>query len=182
MRLAATLKKRLARRSESSTQRQSTGALRVERFTEKYGDLVFDLCTRVLWSDQNAQMIFQRIRRAWSRLTTDGSPPFELHERSWALQVAVAEIIRAYERYSRKLSANERVLLDSQLDAQRRMNQIDAYFHRLPPEAQILLLLREKYGLSMREAGEILNTPERSIQMLRRQAFDQLHEEIWEET
>lgn len=70
-------------------------------------------------------------------------------------------------------------MLDSNPDPKARIRFFDSYFHRLPIESQLLLLLRDKYGIPISEAASILELPEASARIQRLQALRLLESWIY---
>ncbi len=150
----------------------------VGRVVELYGDTLYDLCHSVLWSGSNAQIAFRSILkdlRAASR-----KQRFQAHERPWVISVACARLRAFAQRHGRKLTPSEQIMLDANSDLQARLKQFDAYFHRLPVDDQILLLLRDKYGLPYGEIATALGIPEGSLKIQRQQSVRALEEWLWE--
>jgi DNA-directed RNA polymerase specialized sigma24 family protein len=149
----------------------------VDRVVELYGDTLYDLCQSVLWSTSNAQVIFRtilkEIRRARKRAQ------FETHERAWVLSIACARLQTFAQRHGRRLTPSEQIMLDANSDLKARFQRFDAYFHRLGVEDQILLLLRDKYGMPYTEISTALGTPEGSLKVRRQQALRTLGEWLY---
>jgi DNA-directed RNA polymerase specialized sigma24 family protein len=152
----------------------------LDRMVEQYGDLLFDLAQSVLWSPGNAQIalrkIFKRIRK------TSPSNDFQRYERAWVLQTACRELQVFAERYGRKLTPSEQMMLDASTDPEARLRRFDSYFHRLHYDQQILLLLRDKYRLPYSEIAMALQIPESSLKLRRQQALRTLEEWLWNQT
>lgn len=147
---------------------------------ESYGDLVFDLCQSVLWSSVNAQIAFRGIVR---RLRAEHSAnSYVRYERAWVLRIACAELLKMAEKYGRRLSPSEQIMLDAALEPELRLRQFDSYFHRLPSEEQIILLLRDKYGFPYSEIAAALGYPEGSLKVRRQQALRNLDDWLWNQT
>lgn len=152
---------------------------KIEHVVHVYGDLLFDLCEAVLWSPSNAQIAFRAIlKKIRQRISRDA---YLDHERAWVLQIACAELERLTQKVGRTLSPSEQIMLDANLDTGARLKSFDSYFHRLPPSDQILLLLRDKYGLPFKEISSILQLPEGSLKIKRQQALRTLESWIWGE-
>jgi DNA-directed RNA polymerase specialized sigma24 family protein len=149
-----------------------------ERVVQLYGDMIFDLCESVLWSPVNAQLAFRSILKILrKRRNGHGFTDFE---RAWVLQIACEKLIELSARHGRKLTSSEQIQLDSAQNVTVRLKQFDSYFHRLVTEDQILLLLRDKYGMPYPEIASALSVPEGSLKMRRAQALRSLEEWLWD--
>lgn len=149
-----------------------------ERVLSLYGDLLFDLCEAVLWSPINAQLAFRQILKIARRQARAQS--FQTHERAWILQIACEHLITLANRHGRRLTPSEQIQLDSTASVASRLQQFDSYFHRLTAPDQILLLLRDKYGLPYSEISSALGVPEGTIKLRRIQALRALEEWLWD--
>lgn len=150
------------------------------KWVGEHGDLVFDLCQSVLWSQPNAKIAFRQIIRQVA--ATKNSAQYVRYERLWIMRLTVETLRKVAHRYGRKLSASERMMLDASLDVEGRIRQFDSYFHRLETDDQILLLLRDKYAMSFTEIAAIMQMPEGSLQIKRQQAMRVLEEMLWQTT
>ncbi len=151
----------------------------IQQLVDRYGDMVFDLCQAVLWSQPNAQLAFRAIVRDLRRLELAGVK-YERYERPWILRVACEKLRSIAVRHGRTLSASERMMLDGALKGDARLRQFDSYFHRLRTDDQILLLLRDKYKLDYAEIAMVMGEPEGSLKMRRQHAMRALDEMLWD--
>ncbi len=142
-----------------------------------YGDLLFDLCQSMLWSPADAPFAYRSILRTLNRRRR--TERFEKYERSWILQVAFRELRGMKKRSPRLLTPAEQVMLDSNPDPKARIRFFDSYFHRLPIESQLILLLRDKYGIPISEVASILELPEASARLQRLQGLRSLESWIY---
>lgn len=143
-----------------------------------YGDLIFDLCESVLWSPVNAQLAFRSILKTIRRKRQGHG--FTEHERAWVLQIACSRLLEISSRHGRRLTSSEQIQLDSAQNVTLRLKQFDSYFHRLVTEDQILLLLRDKYGMPYPEIAAALGLPEGTLKVRRAQALRSLEEWLWD--
>jgi DNA-directed RNA polymerase specialized sigma24 family protein len=150
----------------------------VERAVQLYGDLVFDLCESVLWSPITAQIAFRSILKTIRKKHRGHG--FTEHERAWVLQIACDKLREATEQHGRKLTSSEQIQLDSAQNVASRLKQFDAYFHRLTTEDQVLMLLRDKYGIPYPEIAAALGIPEGTLKIRRAQALRSLEEWLWD--
>jgi DNA-directed RNA polymerase specialized sigma24 family protein len=151
---------------------------------QRYGDLLFDLCESVLWSPGNAQGAFQAILKEiqnarFGRSGKNNEGPSN-YERAWVLRVACEKLQVLAARHARRLSPSEQIELNANPTVSARLKQFDAFFHRLSTPEQILLLLRDKYGLPLSEISVALGMPEGSLKIQRQQALRTLEEWLWE--
>lgn len=149
----------------------------IDRIVQLYGDLVFDLCESVLWNPVNAQLAFRSIVKA-IRSQQKGHG-FVDHERAWVLQITCRQLLDISPRQTRKLTSSEQIELDATEGVTSRLKQFDSYFHRLPAEDQILMLLRDKYGLPYAEISAALGLPEPNLKVRRSHALRSLEEWLW---
>ena len=77
------------------------------------------------------------------------------------------------------LTAAQQIELDSAADAQARLSRFNLCIRRLSISDQILLLLKDKYGVPMPEIAIATNTPEESLKVQRAQILRSLEEWIW---
>ena len=152
----------------------------VEPVIQQYGDLLFDLCESVLWSPVTAQVAFRSIIKTIRK--QKASHGFEEHKRAWVLQIACEKLLPLSERHGRRLTSSEQIQLDATENVPSRLKQFDSYFHRLVTEDQILLLLRDKYGLPYPEIASALGMPEGTLKTRRTQALRNLEEWLWDRT
>jgi RNA polymerase sigma factor (sigma-70 family) len=150
----------------------------LERLVQLYGDLLFDLCESVLWSPVNAQTAFRAIVKDLKRSAAAHS--YVNYERAWVLRTACARLVDLVRRHGRRLSPAEQVMLDSTRGSAERLRQFDSYFHRLVTDEQLVLLLRDKYGLPYAEISAALGIPEGTLKLRRQQALRTLEGWLWE--
>lgn len=149
----------------------------IDHFVRSYGDLLFDLCESILSSTSNAQIAFRSILkkiRAGSRFQK-----YSNYERSWVLRIACDKLLNFHRQDGRKVSAEEQIILDANENLALRLKQFNSYFHRLKPEDQILLLLKDKYGIPYPEIAIAMGIPEGSLKVRRQQALRALEEWLW---
>lgn len=142
-----------------------------------YGDLLYDLCQSMLWSPADAPYAFRSILRTLNRRWKNER--FEKYERPWILQIAFHELRGMRRKSSRFLTPAEQVMLDSNPEPRARLRFFDSYFHRLPIESQLLLVLRDKYGIPLSEVAAVLELPEASARLQRLQALRLLESWIY---
>jgi RNA polymerase sigma factor (sigma-70 family) len=160
----------------SSKSSQSNSA--VDRIVQLYGDLIFDLCESVLWDPHEAQTVFRAVLKD-IRTALRGNR-YTDYERPWILRIAF-ERLRKVSRQSRKVTASEQIQMDASQNVAARLKQFEMYFHRLATEDQMLLLLRDKYGLPYPEIASAIGLPEGSLKQQRQQALRSLDDWIWAE-
>ncbi len=153
----------------------------VDDIVKKYGDLLFDLCETVLWSPINAQLALRSILKTVAKQR--GNPKlqenFQDHERAWILRIACERLRKDAARLGRRLTPSEQIELDSEQGASTRLHRFDRYFHRLNPEDQLLLLLRDKYGIPYVEISSAMGAPDGSLKVRRQHALRALEDWIW---
>ena len=83
-------------------------------------------------------------------------------------------------KHARRITAAEQIDMDSQANVSTKLKSFGIFFHRLSVEDRILLLLRDKYGLSYLEIASVMRLPEATLKTRRQQALHALEEWIWE--
>ncbi len=153
----------------------------VDDIVKKYGDLLFDLCESVLWSPINAQLALRSILKTVSKEHSNKALPnnFQDHERAWILRIACERLRKDSARLGRTLTPSEQIELDAAEGVPSRLRKFDRYFHRLTPEDQLLLLLRDKYGIPYVEISAAMGTPDGSLKVRRQHALRALEDWIW---
>jgi RNA polymerase sigma factor (sigma-70 family) len=166
-----------ASRGKAKFQPQADGG-KVHLLIERYGDLIYDLCETILWKSPLAQVV---VRSIFRELRAEHKfNPFERHERAWVLHVACRRLRDLSRDHAHKVTASEQLELDAADRASVRLKQFDTYFHRLPVDDQVVLFLRDKYGLPYDELAAVLGVPEGSLKIRRQQALRALEDWIWE--
>ena len=150
----------------------------LDHILQLYGDLVFDLCTSLLWNSNNAQISFRSILKEIRRSVSEQR--FEQFERAWVLKIACRKLRTHAVKYARKLTPSEQIMLDASMNIEGRLKNFESYFHRLPVDDQILLLLRDKYGLPYHEIAATLVASEGSLKLKRQAALKCLDEWLWD--
>lgn len=149
----------------------------LDRIIQLYGDMLYDLCESVLWSSSGGQIAFRAVAKS---IRAHRLPEGTVQgERAWILRAACKEILACAEQWGRRLTPAEQIMLDASLAPENRLSQFDAYFHRLSAQDQILLLLRDKYGLPYGEIAAILGAPEGSIKVRRQHSLRTLEDWLW---
>ena len=151
----------------------------MERLIELYGDMLYDFCESVLWSPKNAVIAFKILVRRLRHHFHQGHLYSE-YERAWVLKIACEELRSLASKHGRRLSPPEQVMLDASLESDTRLKYFDSYFHRLGLEEQMLLLLRDKYGIPYSEIACAFGLGEESIKTKRQHALRALEEWLWE--
>jgi DNA-directed RNA polymerase specialized sigma24 family protein len=149
----------------------------IDRVVASYGDLIFDFCESLLWDPSHAQLAFREILKQLK--ASRSANAYEEHERAWILRVTCDKLKTYAARHARRLSASEQIQLDSTEGVSLRLKHFEFFFHRLTDEEQILLLLRDKYGLPYPEISAALGLPEGSLKIKRAQALRALEEWLW---
>lgn len=149
----------------------------MSRVVSIYGDLLYDLCQSMLWSPADAPYAFRSILRTLNRRRREER--FDKYERPWILQIAFRELRGMRQKSSRFLTPAEQVMLDSNPQPRARLRFFDSYFHRLPVDSQLLLVLRDKYGIPLSEVAAVLELPEASARLQRLQALRLLESWIY---
>lgn len=152
----------------------------IDHAVHLFGDLIYDLCLSVLQSPQNAQILFRNIFKAIREQKK--ANPYEANERAWVLRLACDQLRENAKKFSRSLTPSEQVMLDHHLHGEDRLKQFESYFHRLETVDQLLLLLRDKFGIPFSEISSALALPEGSLKLKRQHALRAIEEWLWEST
>lgn len=148
-----------------------------DRLLHLYGDLVFDLCVSILHSPAQVQRTFKMI---FSRLKKEGpSLNYVTYERAWVLKTTCMQLLGYYPYEGHQVSNEEQIRLDASHNVTDRLNEFQSYFRRLKPEDQILLLLRDKYGIPLADIAAALTLPEASLKVRRQHALRTLEDWLW---
>jgi DNA-directed RNA polymerase specialized sigma24 family protein len=166
-----------AKKAKARPRAPGAGDAWIDRIVTTYGDLLYDFCQSLLWSPADAPDAYRLILRRLNRKRK--TETFVKYERPWILQIAFHELRGMKRRSPRFLTPAEQVMLDSNPDPKARLRFFDSYFHRLSIEAQLLLLLKDKYGIPLSEVSAILELPEESARLQRLQALRLLESWIW---
>jgi DNA-directed RNA polymerase specialized sigma24 family protein len=156
---------------------QISSGNRVDYFVRSYGDLIFDLCETLISTPLNAQIAFRSILKKLK----SGSRfhQFHQHERGWVLRITCEKLLELCRHHGRRITPEEQINLDSNDHLSVRLKQFDIFFRRLMPEDQILLILKDKYGIAYSEIATAMATPEGSLKVRRQQALRTLEEWLW---
>lgn len=150
---------------------------KIEHFVQSYGDIIFDLCASVLRSPANAQVAFRAILKKLRFQSKFGK--FQIYERSWVFRITCQKLLEFCKNYQFRVSPEEQIRLDATDHLSKRFEHFDVCFHRLTPEDQILLILKEKYKVPISEIATALATPIGSLKIRRQQALRALEDWIW---
>ena len=152
-----------------------------EDLIRRYGDLVFDLSHSVLQNAGNAQIAFREVFHEVRRRRAENT--FQRHERGWVLRIACERIRElAGGPQGLGLTAAQQIELDSAPDSDSRLSRFELCFRRLAVADQLLLLLKDKYGVPMPEISVATGTPEEALKVQRAQILRSLEEWIWSST
>ena len=149
----------------------------VAQIIRLHGDLIFDLCVSTLRNPAGAQIAFRAIIKDLEATSPDHT--YTINQRAWAIRVAIQHLRKLEPKHRTRLNPDELITLDSETDLEKRLERFEQYFQRLPFDDQVLLLLRDKYGIPYPELAAALGLPEASIQVQRRQTLRSLEESIW---
>jgi DNA-directed RNA polymerase specialized sigma24 family protein len=141
-----------------------------EHFVNSYGDLIFDLCQSVLQNPSRSQTAFRRILKKIQsqRRTLKGrfQKGYSTYERSWILRIVCDDLIQSYHKGLSSAAAAPSAL----------QSDFETCFGHLVPEDQLLLLLKDKFGIPEDEISIAMNLPAGSLKIRRQQALRTLEE------
>ena len=149
----------------------------INQIIQTYGDLLYDLCENILWSPSAAPLAFRAVLLDIKKRRHHEN--FKDYERAWIIRTAYEKLTRLSATQGRRLTPSEQIMLDSTFKVDARLKQFDSYFHRLSTAEQLLLLLRDKYGIPYPEIAAATGLPEDSLKMRRQQALRTLEEWLW---
>ena len=149
----------------------------INQIIQTYGDLLYDLCENILWSPSAAPRAFRAVLLEIKKRRHHEN--FKDYERAWIIRTAYEKLSSLSATQGRRLTPSEQIMLDSTFKVDARLKQFDSYFHRLSTSEQLLLLLRDKYGIPYPEIAAATGLPEDSLKMRRQQALRTLEEWLW---
>lgn len=148
---------------------------------KNYGDLLFDVAFSIL---DNSNLSQQVVHTVFKRLSDEFSKPnrFVKHERARVIQITNEVIAVIHKKSSPKPITPTQVMLDTAMSTEERMKNISEYLRRLSCEDQMIVLLKDKFGLPYPEISAALNIPEGSVKVRRQQTLRALEDWIWNQT
>lgn len=151
----------------------------LDHFVDSYGDLIFDLCNSLLSSPTNAQIAFRSILKK----IKSGSrfQKYSIYERSWVLRIACDRLLALSQHHGYEITPQEQIQLDAQSLLIHRLKQFTVFFHRLLPEDQILLLLKDKHGIPLKEIATAMAIPVEALKIRRIQALRSIEGWLWKQ-
>ena len=152
------------------------------QWEENYGDMVYDLFRSVLWNTKGADALYLSFWNQMDRILSQSRQAYERHARAWVLGSAIRVLLAGTHRHGRSLTASEQVMLDANLDIPARLRQFESYLHKLGATDQILLLLRDKFGLPYSEIATAMGYSEGALRIKRQQALRAMEEWLWDRT
>lgn len=150
----------------------------VQHIVQNHGDLIFDFCESILRSPANAQIIFRNTLKDVKKTAAEYLNT--KNERSFALKITYMNIKNFADKHLLQPSNEERLQIDTGMPTAARLKHFESYLQRLPTDDQVLLLLRDKYGLTYAEIATTMGIPEQSLRMRRQQALRTLEEWLWD--
>jgi DNA-directed RNA polymerase specialized sigma24 family protein len=147
----------------------------METIIKTHGDLIYDLCESILKNSVNSQLSFRKILQTIKR--SRKTEQYVKYERAWILKIAVTQLRKTAGRYVRQKSKDQ---VDPGQGASQRLKNFPLFFHRITIEDQILLILKDKYGIPYSEIAAALAVPEATLKVRRQYALRALEEWVWE--
>jgi hypothetical protein len=149
---------------------------------ENYGDMVYDLFYSILWNHKGAGTLYLAFWNEMDRELSRRSEVYERHARAWVLRGAIQFVLSSVGKLGRSLTPSEQVMLDANLNIPARLRQFESYMHKLPHSDQVLLLMRDKYGLPYEEISTAMGLSEGALKIKRQQALRAMEEWLWDRT
>lgn len=149
-----------------------------EYILQTYGDMIFDFFHVLTQNTLISSELFQ----TWYRRASSKKIPFQKNERAFLFRLAlqISETRRrAHPTEELERSSIDRFTIDADTH---RVKYFDYFFKNLKTEERALLFLKDKMGFSYHEIATILGTPEDSLKLARRLAFESLEELLWRGT
>lgn len=176
----------IKRKKKSPPSGESTPAAAPVRpshgWEENYGDLVYDLFYSVLWNHKGAGTLYLAYWNQMDRDLAHSTETYQRYARPWVLRGAIQMVLEGLTKHGRVLTPSEQVMLDANLNIPARLKQFESYLHKLQPSDQILLLLRDKYGLPYNEISAAMGHSEGALKIKRQQALRAMEEWLWDRT
>jgi len=144
----------------------------MEDIIKTHGDLIYDLCESILANSVNAQLSFRKILQKIKRSRRENS--FQKYERAWILKLSVDQLTQVTKRCSNKKHE------DAGLGTSMRLKNFPVFFRRITIEDQLLLILKDKYGIPYSEISASMGVPESTLKTRRAYALRALEEWVWE--
>ena len=149
----------------------------MDSFVQIYGDMLFDLCESMLSTSTHAQAAFRLIVK---KLHAESkNQKYVNYERPWVLRITCDRLLAIYPHEGRRVSPSEQIRLDANENVTTRLQHFGSYFHRLRPEDQLILLLRDKHAIPLSEVAIALAIPEGSLKIRRQLSLKHLEEWLW---
>lgn len=139
--------------------------------------MLLDLSSSILWSQTEGRKIVRQVLEKLQKQSRHLQP--ERYQRAWVLQNACQLLQKTAIKSTRTLTPSEQAMVDSIKEPTERLVQLESYFHRLHLNEQILLLLRDKYGIPYPEIAIAMHMPEDSLKVMRQQALETLERWVW---
>lgn len=158
--------------------RLACGGLLFERYHIALVNFFHRLCRRRDWSEDLAQITFERIIRY--RHTYRADLPF----RAWMYQIARTQLATYYKRHGREAEGifgvehrfGEEASVSRDIESREEKDSLKKALAALPEEYREILLLTRYQGMKYREAGQVLGISEGAVKVKVYRAIQQLKE------
>jgi DNA-directed RNA polymerase specialized sigma24 family protein len=168
--------------SDSTKKKRAQPQRPSQRWEENYGDFIYDLFRSILWNSKGADTLYLSFWNQMDRELSQSTQTYERHARAWVVSAAVKTLLAGAPKLGRTLTASEQVMLDAHLNVPARLRQFESYLHKLGVSDQILLLLRDKYGLPYSDIAPAMGYSEGALKIKRQQALRAMEEWLWDRT
>ncbi len=150
----------------------------IDHLIQTYGDLLFDLCESVLGASTTTQIAFKTIIK---KIRAEKKKTFyTAYERGWVLKITVHKLLEYSQEGGRSPSSSETLMTRTSDTATAPLiENFNIHFHRLPAEDQVLLLLKDKFGIPDAEISLAMSIPIGSLKIRRLQALRTLEDWLW---
>ncbi len=153
-------------------------AVKLAEITTELGPLVRDLLEALFQERVTTESIY----RLWLRelpLSLKKNP-YQSHRKAWGIRVAV-DLIRGklHSRSEIQKRPFDLVKLETEGTPEERLSSLLLFMERLRVEEQLVLAMLYRLQLKPIEIAAILSTSEGSVDLIARQALDQLSLNVW---
>ncbi len=148
-----------------------------EKIGQEYGNIIFDLCEAMIQGSSHTQAAYRLIINEIARKLK--GPRFVEYEREWIISIVIQQLRTLFSKQGRHLTSEEQIQLDGTRDIPSRLKKFDLFVLRLNFDERLVLLLKDKLGLSYTEIATCTGWPIDSVKLRRTQVLRTLEDSIW---
>lgn len=142
---------------------------------EEQASWLEDLCHQLFPDPLDAQKAFKTVAKRLVKNPIEESP----YQKSWILKAVCQELIPCLRQQSIFLAQAQKEMQEVGASGEWRREQFLIYLHRLMPEDQLILLLRDRYGATNAEVAFALELPLGTLKLRRQFALLCLESWLW---